>query len=177
MSVIAADDDLLTISAQQAGFDPTSPYMVAVFRAATRQGTPLPLESLISLVRDDMTRRQINGAVGQYVDVIVAIYPLDSPAAAPRIRRLVDEVRVQLMGRSASGLVSVGLSRPVEKLSQLRESYREARDAVSIALELGDHEQTTFYGDLKLFQLLLALKDRNLDHLRRFYQDTLGRLV
>jgi len=124
-----------------------------------------------------MTRRQINGAVGQYVDVIVAIYPLDSPAAAPRIRRFLDEVRVQLMGRSASGLVSVGLSRPVEKLSQLRESYREARDAVSIALELGDHEQTTFYGDLKLFQLLLALKDRNLDHLRRFYQDTLGRLV
>jgi PucR family transcriptional regulator, purine catabolism regulatory protein len=177
LSGTAADDDLLTIRAQQAGFDPTSPYMVAVFRAATRQGTPLPLESLISLVRDDMTRRQINGAVGQYVDVIVAIYPLDSPAAAPRIRRLVDEVRVQLMGRSASGLVSVGLSRPVEKLSQLRESYREARDAVSIALELGDHEQTTFYGDLKLFQLLLALKDRNLDHLRRFYQDTLGRLV
>jgi purine catabolism regulator len=177
LSGTPADDDLLTIRAQQAGFDPSSPYMVAVYRAATKQGTPLPLESLISLVRDDMTRRQINGAVGQYVDVIVAIYPLDGPTAGPRIRRLVDEVRVQLMGRSASGLVSVGLSRPAEKLNQLRESYREARDAVSIALELGDHEQTTFYGDLKLFQLLLALKDRNLDQLKRFYLDTLGRLV
>ncbi|MDL1885916.1 PucR family transcriptional regulator, partial [Anaerolineae bacterium CFX8] len=35
----------------------------------------------------------------------------------------------------------------------------------------------TFYGDLKLFQLLLALKEKNLEHLRRFYQDTLGPLV
>jgi len=43
LSGTAADDDLLTNRAQQAGFDPTSPYMVAVFRAATRQGTPLPL--------------------------------------------------------------------------------------------------------------------------------------
>ncbi|MEO8612065.1 MAG: helix-turn-helix domain-containing protein [Chloroflexota bacterium] len=177
LSGTPADDDLLATRAQQAGFDPSTNYMVAVFRAATKSGTPLPLESLISLVRDDMVRRQINGAVGQYVDVIVAIYPIENATQTTRVRRLVEEVRDQLTTRSPSGLVGAGISRPVDGLSSLREAYREAKDAVSIANELGDKEDTTFYGDLKLFQLLLALKERNLDHLRRFYQDTLGHLV
>jgi PucR family transcriptional regulator, purine catabolism regulatory protein len=177
LSGTPADDDLLMTRAQQAGFDTSCSYMVSVFRAATKSGTPLPLESLISLVRDDMVRRQINGAVGQYVDVIVAIYPIENATQTTRVRRMVEEVRDQLTTRSPSGLVGAGISRPVTGLSALRESYREAKDAVSIANELGDKEDTTFYGDLKLFQLLLALKERNLDHLRRFYQDTLGLLV
>lgn len=177
LSGTPADDDLLTTRAQQAGFDVTCSYMVAVFRASTKSGAALPLESLISLVRDDMIRRQINGAVGQYVDVIVALYPLENAGQTVRVRRLVEEVREQLAARTPSGLVGAGISRPVANLAGLRESYREAKDAVSIANELGDRENTTFYGDLKLFQLLLALKERNLDHLRRFHKDTLGLLV
>lgn len=177
LSGTPADDDLLATRAQQAGFDPTCSYVVAVFRALTKSGTTLPLESLISLVRDDMTRRQINGAAGQYVDVIVALYPLENAAQTPRVRRLVDEVREQLSTRTPSGLVGAGISRPADGLSGLREAYREAKDAVSIANELGDREKSTFYGDLKLFQLLLALKERNLDHLRRFNLETLGTLI
>ncbi len=177
LSGTPADDDLMTTRAQQAGFDSDTIYMVGVFRAITDAGTTLPLESLIPLVRDDMTRRQITGAVGQYVDVIVALYPMENPAQAQRIRRMVDEVRTQLATRTPSGLVASGISRPASGLMALREAYREAKDAVSIANELGDREQTTFYGDLKLFQLLLALKERNLDHMRRFYSETLGPLV
>ncbi len=177
LSGTPADDDLLTTRAQQAGFDVTCSFMVAVFRAVTRAGAALPLESLIALVRDDMLRRQVNGAVGQYVDVIVALYPLDSAQQTGRVRRIVDEVRDQLAARTPSGLVGAGISRPAPNLAGLRDAYREAKDAVSIASQLGDREQTTYYGDLKLFQLLLVLKERNLDHLRRFYQDTLGPLV
>ena len=177
LSGTPADDDLMATRAQQAGFDPESMYMVAVFRATTDAGTSLPLESLIPLVRDDITRRQITGAVGQYVDVIVALYPLENAAQAPRVRRMIEEVRAQLAMRTPSGLVAAGISRPAGGLSTLREAYREAKDALSIANELGDREQTTFYGDLKLFQLLLALKERNLDHLKRFYAETLGPLV
>ncbi len=177
LSGTPADDDLMTTRAQQAGFDADTIYMVAVFRAVNEAGTALPLEALIPLVRDDLIRHQITGAVGQYVDVIVALYPLENPTQAQRIRRMVDEVRTQLASRAPGGLVASGISRPVSGLMALREAYREAKDAVSIANELGDREQTTFYGDLKLFQLLLALKERNLDHLRRFYDETLGPLV
>ncbi|MDX1992446.1 MAG: helix-turn-helix domain-containing protein [bacterium] len=177
LSGTPADDDLLSTRAQQAGFESTSMYMVTVFRATTEAGTTLPLESLMSLVRDDMARRQIIGAVGQYVDVIVALYPLESLLAVKRVRDTVDEVRAQLAMRTPSGLVGAGISRPAQGLSMLREAYREAKDALSIAHELGDREKTTFYGDLKLYQFLLALKERNLDQMRRFYDEALRPLV
>jgi PucR family transcriptional regulator, purine catabolism regulatory protein len=178
LSGTPADDELLTARAQQSGFDVTMPYTVVVFRAVTEAGSALPLESLISLVRDDMTRRQWEGAVGQYVDVIVALYPLDdNPQAALRLRLMVEEIRAQLAMRTPSGLVAAGISRPTRGLSHLRPAYREARDAMNIANELGDREDTTFYDELKLYQLLLALKERNLDHLRHFYDESLRPLV
>src|SRR5690606_38152912 len=172
LSATPADDDMMATRAQQAGFDADSLCMVAVFRANTAAGTPLPLEALTPLVRDDMGRRQINGAAGQYVDVIVALYPLEDAAQAPLIRRFIEEVRDQLALRASSGLVGAGISRPTKGLTALREAYREAKDALSIAHELGDMERATFYGDLKLYQLLLALKEHNLEHLRRFYEAT-----
>lgn len=177
LSGTPADDDLLATRAQQAGFHPQTNYFVVVFRAITEGGQTLPLESLISLVRDDMARRQIEGAVGQYVDVIVALYPIDKAENAPRVRTAIEELRQQLAMRTPSGLVAAGISRQSTGLRILRESYREAKDAVSIAQELGEFEKTTFYGDLKLYQLLLALKERNLDTMSRFYEETLGPLV
>jgi purine catabolism regulator len=170
------EDDLILARAQQAGFEPTAPYVVAVFRAITTQGVSMPLDPMLGLVRDDLARRQVVGATGSHVDVIVALLPAD-PGAVARLRRMVDELRAALAARASGGLVSVGLSHPAVGLSALREAYREARDAVSIALELGHREHATFYGDLKLYQLLLAVKDRNLDQLRRFYRDTMGPLV
>jgi PucR family transcriptional regulator, purine catabolism regulatory protein len=177
LSGTPADDDLLATRAQQAGFDSSSAYIVAVFRAVTDSGAALPLESLISLVRDDMTRRSVSGAVGQYVDVIVALYPLEENASFKRLRDQTEEIRQQLAMRTPSGLVAAGISRPVKGLSTLREAYREAKDSVSIAQELGEREETTFYGDLKLYQLLLALKEYNLKNLRRFYEESLLPLV
>lgn len=177
LSGTPADDDLLATRAQQAGFNINTPYVVTVFRAITEAGMSLPLESLTSLVRDDMARRQINGAIGQYVDVIVALYPVDDGHNLTRLRATVEEVRAQVAMRTPSGLVSAGISRAVESLSHLREAYREAKDAMSIANELGENEETTFYGDLKLYQLLLALKERNLNYMRRFFEESLQPLV
>jgi purine catabolism regulator len=177
LSGTPSDDDLMLTRAQQAGFDAAAMYVVSVFRAMTESGAILPMENLLALVRDDMGRRQVAGAVGQYVDAVVALYPLENPSQLLRVRRSIDEVRGQLAARTPSGLVSCGISRPAVGLAALREAYREAKDALSIAHELGDHEQTTFYGDLKLFQFVLALKERNLEQMRRFHRDTLGALV
>ena len=179
LSGTPADDDLLRTRAQRAGFQPDARYVVAVYRALDDSGQSVPLDSTISLVRDDMARRGIKGAVGQYVDVIVALYPLDDDdaVALARSRSSIEDVRAQLAVRVPDGLVSAGISRPANGLSILREAYREAKDAVGIAYELSDHDTTTFYGDLKLYQLLLALKERNLAHLQRFCHDALGPLI
>ncbi|MCU0497506.1 MAG: helix-turn-helix domain-containing protein [Anaerolineae bacterium] len=171
------DDDLLATRAQQSGFDPNHLYIVTVYRATAKNGATLPLESLTSLIRDDLTRRQINGAVGQNVDVIVVLYPLENPLQLKRMGDLVDETRLQLATRTPSGLVAAGISRPVQGLASLREAYREAKDAMGISGQLGEQDATTFYGDLKLYQFLLSLKEKNLEVLRRFYEESLYPLV
>ena len=179
LSGTPADDDLLRTRAQQAGFEPSAQYVVAVYRASSDGGQSLRLESLISLVRDDISRRGLNGAVGQYVDVVVALYPLDDDdgGALARWRASIETVRAQLARRTPDMLVAAGISRPATGLSNLRDAYREAKDAVGIAYELGDCDSTTYYGDLKLYQLLLALKERNLPQLQHFHQDALGPLL
>lgn len=177
LSGTPVDDEMLRARAQQSGFDPTTSFVVAVFRPLAPTGQVLPLESLVSLVRDDMTRRNLEGAVGQNVDVIVLLYPLEDSSQLVRVRGAINDLRHQLATRAPTGTVIAGISRPVDGLNGLRDAYREARDAVSISQELDDVEQATFYGDLKLFQLLLALKERNLTHLRDFYEDTLDALV
>ncbi len=179
LSGTPADDDLLRTRAQRSGYEPGCRFAVAVYRAMDTSGQSLPLESLISLVRDDMARRGIKGAVGQYVDVIVALYPLDEDDAVAwaRARASIEDVRAQLANRRPDGPVSAGISRPATGLSNLREAYREAKDSVGIAFELNDQDSTTFYGDLKLYQLLLALKEQNLENLQRFCLDALAPLI
>jgi len=177
LSGAPTDGDLLATRAQQSGFDPNGLYVVALFRALTDSGQSLPIEALVSLVRDDMLRRQLDGAVGQYIDAIVALYPLESVSSTPRVRTMIEELRAQLALRTPSGLVAAGISRPYDGLRNLREAYREAKDSVNIAQELGENDDTTFYGDLKLYQLLLALKERNLEHLQHFFHETLVPLV
>lgn len=177
LSGAPSDSDLLTTRANQAGFDASSTYVVVVFRATTREGASLPLESLISLVRDDIVRRQVSPAMGQVVDVIVLLYPMENPAQLPRVRQVIEEIRAQLAVRTPSGRVAAGISRLTQGLTGLRDAYREAKDAMNIANQLGDTEATTFYGDLKLYQFLLSIKERNLEQMRRFYAESLLPLV
>jgi purine catabolism regulator len=177
LSGTSADDDMLSARAEQSGFDPASLYVVASFRAVSGSGVPLTLDSLIGFVRDDLTRRQIEFAIGQYVDLIVLLYPLDTLQALPRARQQIEYLRGQLQVRSPGGTVAAGLSRPIQGLINLRDAYREAKDALTIAHQLGDHDRSTYYGDLKLYQLLLAVKDRTLPHMRRFYDEALAPLV
>lgn len=174
-----ADDNLLRVRAQQAGFATETAYAAVVFRANDEFGGARTLEALVSLVRDDMSRRQLEGAVGSYVDAIVALYPLDEAdsKSMSRLRSLVESLRDQLATRAPREPVAAGISRAASGLSVLRDAYREAKDAIGIAYQLGEQEATTFYGDLKLYQLLLALKERNLPQLQQFHVDALGPLV
>ena len=112
LSGTPADDDLLRVRAQQAGFAADSLFAVAVFRASSASGQSQSLEGLASLARDDMSRRQIKGAVGTYVDSIVALYPVDEAdsASLTRLRATVESLRGQLAARSPRGQVSAGIS-------------------------------------------------------------------
>ena len=176
LSGAQADDEMMASRARQAGFEPDGTNMVSVFRAGGDVFSE-PLETLAGFVRDDMQRRQLDGAVGQYVDMIVALYPLNNGTRPTRIRDIINDQRVLLADRVNNGCIGVGISRPCCGLAAMREAWREARDALGIATELGERDQATYYGDLKLYQLLLALKEHNLEDLERFHEATLSTLL
>ena len=176
LSGVQADDDMVAARARQAGFNPDGTSMVSVFRAGAEENSGT-LEMLAGLVRDDLQRRQIPGAVGQYVDLIVVLYSLGKGTRPARVRDVIRDQRKLLADRVDGGEVGVGISRPCKGLAEMREGWREARDALSIAGELGDSDQVTYYEDLKLYQLLLALKERNLQDLEEFHAATLSALL
>jgi len=174
-----ADEELLWRRAQQSGFAPDLPFVLVVFRADLVERQPLAQDTLLAFLRDELSRRGIKGAVGQYVDVILALIPLaaDDSGSLARLQELAEELRVLVGERGATGDVAAGISRPATSLMALREAYREAKDAVSIAAELGESATSTYYGDLKLYQLLLALKEHNLAQLQQFTQEALEPII
>lgn len=176
LSGVQTDDDMMASRARQAGFDPDASCMVAAFRihGEVRSETP---EGMAGIVRDDMQRRRLDGAVGQYVDMIVALYPVNSAAGPLPLRDIINEQRSMLARRAGAARIDVGISRPGSGLAAMREAWREARDAMGMADELGESDRVTWYGDLKLYQLLLALKEHNLRELEAFHKSTLGALM
>ncbi|MCB9452079.1 MAG: helix-turn-helix domain-containing protein [Anaerolineaceae bacterium] len=176
LSGVSNDYDPMTTRAHQSGFPVEESYFAAVYQATTASGSVFTLENQVSLVRDLQTRSHINGAVGHYVDMIVALYTFDG-SALERLRGIINTTREQLMARLPGSTVTVGISSPAAGLAGLRDAYREARDAIYIAQELGTTDTITFYGDLQLFRLLLALKETAHQPLRHFHDEALGKLI
>ena len=171
------DNTLLRTRATQAGFEPNEPYVAVVFQAVDDNNQTIPLESLTRYARDLSERLQVGAAIGQYVDAIVLLLPIEEDHQLVRVQQTIEELRQQLLVRTPGTHVIAGMSHAATDLSQLRDAYREARDAVRIAIELDDRDTTILYGDLKLYQLLLTLKEGNLDSLQQFYIETLQPLV
>lgn len=177
LSGARVDGDLLVMRAQQSGIDLSQLYLTVVFRIQAGSGQIPSLDSFVTLIKDDMSRRNIAGSAGQYVDLLVAVYSVASETHLQRTRAIIDDVCLMLSQRAANGHFAAGIARPVSGLAQLREAYREAKDAIRIATELGELKTTTYYGDLKLYQLLLGLKEHELGLLKSFYIDTLGEVL
>ena len=172
-----SDDDLTVVRARQAGFDIDTTFIVVVFQAESIGSSSIYLEGWSKFIRDDLSRRELNGAVGIYVDVLVALYPLPAEGSPSRMESIIEEIRNQLADRISHSWVGAGVSRSITGVRGLRDGYREARDALRISSELGLRRQVTLYSDLKLYLLLLVMKDKSFDEMARFHKDTLGALL
>ena len=180
LSGTPTDTEMIFQRALQTGFELNQPYICVVYRpiSVTTSASQLPsLEHLSQVVRDEIQSRQINGAVGEFVDVIVLLYPVTNAKQSERIQAIFEEIRQQLMSRIDNGTITAGVGRQTVGLNGMREAYREARDAVNIALELDEIDRTTYYSDLKLYQFLLAIREHQLPIMQNFLQETIEVLV
>lgn len=79
------------------------------------------------------------------------------------------------VGRQSPGArVAIGLGQPARDITQWRSSYRDAVQALDLAVRL-QTDTPLYIGDLGVYQLILSLSDR--DKLINFYEKTLGPLL
>jgi purine catabolism regulator len=171
------EDPALAMRAERNGFQPESLYAVVVFRCVANnhrgegQFTP---ERMTEVVRQELRYRRIDGLVGQYVDRTVLLLPIDDAQHTLRMKQNIEGLRERLQELAGNGIITCGVGRPTTGLKALRESFKEAEKALALSDQLWSEPRVTFFGDLSLYELLLAV---NPDQLRQFCNSWLSDII
>ncbi|MBN1680202.1 MAG: helix-turn-helix domain-containing protein [Anaerolineae bacterium] len=158
----AADDALLSLRAEKDGYQPGLWYAVVLFHwvpNGERSGGAFSPERMVKLIKGELHQRRIQAPCGRYVDRAVLLFPLDEPQQTQRLKQIVDMLHAVLDQAAPDGDVTAGVGRPVQGLSKLRESFKEAERALTLSEQLWDDSQVAFFGDLSLYELLLNVSD------------------
>jgi purine catabolism regulator len=160
-------DSALLERAERLGFNLTVPHLPIALRVATDPpSSPRSHDVVNSLVRE-FGRLGASAPVGVLADTIGLAYPLDGaePAVvATRIHRLAAQV--------SGKVVSAGVGRAGIGPAAIAQGYREADRALVIARRLFAPGTLTFFQNLGVHRLLLALDGH--PELSAFYEETLA---
>lgn len=107
-------------------------------------------------------------------DEIIIFARLDTRQGIERARGLAHQIRRYANAEYPNDPLAIGLGRAVETLIELRDAYREARQAMSMAQRLGE-SQPLYFGELKVYRLLFLLEHH--PELATFCQDIIGSLI
>ena len=89
-------------------------------------------------------------------------------------RHIAESIRRQSTAEFPNDPLGIGIGRPVDALIGLRDSYREARQALSMARRLAE-PNPLYFGDLNVYRLLFQLEYS--PDLISFCQETIGKLI
>ena len=161
-------DSALLERAERLGFNLALPHLPMALRVAAEPSAAAPRSHDVvnGLVRE-LGRLGVAAPVGVLGETIGLAYPLDGaePAvAAQRVHRLVGQVS----GR----VVSAGVGRAGVGPTAIAQGYREADRALVIARRLFPPGELTFFQNLGVHRLLLALDGH--PELGAFYEETLA---
>ena len=115
------------------------------------------------------------GALVQARETEVVVFSrLEARQGIETARRIADSIRRQANGEFANDPPAMGLGRPVDGLIGLRDSYREARQALSMARRLAD-PNPLYFGELNVYRLLFQLEYS--PELGAFCNEIIGSLI
>ncbi|MBI4787731.1 MAG: helix-turn-helix domain-containing protein [Chloroflexi bacterium] len=98
------------------------------------------------------------GALVQAREAEVVIFSrLEPRQGIETARRIADSIRRQANGEFTGDPLAMGIGRPVDALIGLRDSYREARQALFMARRLAD-PNPLYFGELNVYRLLFQLE-------------------
>jgi purine catabolism regulator len=161
-------DSALLERAERLGFNLTLPHLPMALRVvAEPSSNALRSHDVVSALVRELGRLGVSAPVGVFGDTIGLAYPLDGAEPAT-ISARVHRLAAQVSGR----VVSAGVGRAGAGPAAIAQGYREADRALVIARRLFAPGALTFFQDLGVHRLLLALDGH--PELGAFYEETLS---
>lgn len=129
---------------------------------------------LETLVREVTHRHEQGALVQARENEIVVLARLEARQGIESARRLAENIRRKASAEYANDPLAIGIGRQSEALIGLRDSYREARQAQSMARRLAE-PNPLYFGELNVYRLLFQLEDN--PELSAFCDEILGKLI
>lgn len=105
---------------------------------------------------------------------VVIFSRLEPRQGVETARSIAQNIRRQSSGEFPNDPMAIGIGRPVDALIGLRDSYREARQALSMARRLAE-PNPLYFGELNVYRLLFQLEHS--PELATFCQEIIGKLI
>ncbi len=172
---------------QLLGFDPFRQYAVIIFDLDTSSAY---LEWMAS--HDDQPSAQLRLAFSRGLTEELAqanpgallrlntesaavLYPVEPNQSPADLRAEVERIRQRVAARLTGMTVSAALGHLYPRVLDAPRAYREAEQALTIAMRLFGPNRTTAFDDLGIYRLLFHL--HGTPELTSFYDETLGKIV
>ncbi len=142
----------------------------------TWQGDKTPsLRRLETLVNGIVTAQRVDALVWQREreNEILVFHATDPENPIDTSMRLATTFSSEVQRQYPNTSVAIGLGQPARDITTWRNSYRDAAQALDLAVRL-QTDTPLYIGDLGVYQLILSLSDK--DKLIEFREHTLGKL-
>jgi len=160
--------------ARRIGFDAESPHAALVWRWARAETKDTPsLRRLETIVHQSVAQQGVNALVRSRGQVLV-FCAVSSTARPEAALALAHAIRAAAADEYPGHELYGGVGRPVAELSNWKDSYRQAAQALSMAERLNERAPL-YFGDLSVYRLLFQLEGN--PELEAFCRETLGPLL
>ncbi len=110
-------------------------------------------------------------------DEVIVFWPSslrEDTATSNSLKEFGEEVRETIKKRLGKVTVSLGIGSIAKDVSDIGESYKQAKDALLFGIRISGEDSTSIYEDLGIYKLLCSFQDRGL--LKDFIPESLKRL-
>lgn len=107
-------------------------------------------------------------------DEVIVFVRLENETGIERARLIAETIRHQTHAEFPNDPLAIGIGRATDSLIRLRDSYREARQALSLARRLAS-PTPLYFGELSVYRLLFLLEHH--PELDAFRQEMIGALI
>lgn len=158
--------------AERAGFRKTGPFVALAMQWHNRDAPSI--RRLETIVSGQIKRQRQRVLVTARENEIVAWYALTPERGIAEAEHFAQALLNLARAEFPKASLAIGIGRPVGTLRQLRVSYHEAAQAMTLEQRLR-HNKPQAFANLGVYRLLLPLTESN--ELRAFADQILGRLI